>query len=144
EAWAVDWQNHGQSAILNEGILNTRRATLDDYADIIRQFLESPHLTGINVVAVGHSIGTCAWSIFNMGSTLPVSSVIAVILFEPVYILPQIRKNDNGILRDIMNIRGVKLRKIAFPSRDEAEKWARKRMPWKTWDEDMFKRYMVI
>lgn len=45
-------------------------------------------------------------------------------------------------MRGVMNVRGVKMRETTFTTRDEAATWARKRMPWKLWDERMFKCYM--
>lgn len=68
---------------------------------------------------------------------------MAVILFEPVYVIPPLVDKDERISRSALNVRGVKMRKDRFPSREDAAKWARKRMPWKTWDERMFNCYMV-
>jgi hypothetical protein len=77
EMWAIDEQNHGESAILNDEALRTRTigkprfgacmlrhssATgIEEYGDLIAHFLHSPIMMGKKVVLVGHSTGTCAW-----------------------------------------------------------------------------------
>jgi pimeloyl-ACP methyl ester carboxylesterase len=115
---------------------------LEDYADILRSFVESHHVAGKRLVAVGHSTATCAWTLAIFQISLPVSPIVAVVLFEPVHILQPVTADDERILRGKMNVRGVQSRKHTFPSREDASLWARKRMPWKTWDDRMFQCYL--
>ncbi|KAJ7158639.1 Alpha/beta hydrolase fold-1 [Mycena filopes] len=138
EMWAIDWQSHGQSAVVNESALVGRVVTVGDYAEILTHFLESPHVAGKQIIAVGHSISTCAWTFAVFQLTLRVSPIVGLILFEPVHILPPIAADDDRILRGQANYS----RRSTFPSREVAAQWARRRMPWKTWDERVFKCYM--
>ncbi|KDR74138.1 hypothetical protein GALMADRAFT_251004 [Galerina marginata CBS 339.88] len=142
EAWAIDWQSHGQSALANGEALRSRTATLSDYADILRRLLESPDMKGKRIVVVGHSSSTLAWTLAVLQAVIPPSVIEAVILVEAAFILPPIKENDERVVRGIMNEKGVKSRKHTFPSRDEAAKWCRRRMPWKVWDDRIFKCYM--
>ncbi|KAJ7729244.1 hypothetical protein DFH07DRAFT_781989 [Mycena maculata] len=100
--WAIDWQNHGDSAVMNDHTLQTKAASL-------------------------------TLAIFQI--SLPISPIVAVILFEPVHILQPVTAGDERILKGQLNIWGVKLRQTTFASREDASVWARKRMPWKTWDD---------
>ncbi|KAJ7662076.1 Alpha/Beta hydrolase protein [Mycena polygramma] len=149
EVWAIDWQNHGNSAVLNDHALQTKTATIEDYADILRSFVESHYVAGKKIIAIGHSTGTCAWQALRLTLTLaifqislPVSPIAAVILFEPVHILPPVTANDDRILKGKLNVRGVQSRQTTFASREEASIWARKRVPWKIWDDRMFQCYL--
>ncbi|KAJ6511402.1 Alpha/Beta hydrolase protein [Mycena vitilis] len=142
EAWAIDWQNHGNSAALNDHALQTKIATIEDYADILRSFVESHYVAGKKIIAIGHSTGTCAWTLATFQISLPVSPIAAIILFEPVHILPPVTANDDRILKGKLNVRGVQSRQTTFASREEASIWARKRVPWKIWDDRMFNCYL--
>ncbi|KAJ7450566.1 hypothetical protein FB451DRAFT_1285530, partial [Mycena latifolia] len=50
EVWAVDWQSHGEGAVVNEAALKNR-------PDAIAAFVKSTHLRDRHIVAVGHSAG---------------------------------------------------------------------------------------
>ncbi|KAH9481265.1 hypothetical protein JR316_0005787 [Psilocybe cubensis] len=142
EAWSIDWQSHGQSALVNQAVLSQRTATLTDYADILRRLLESKYLEGKNVVVVGHSSSTLAWTLAILQAIISPSLIKAVVFVEAAYVLPPLKENDERVAKGVTNEKGVKSRKHTFPSRDEAAKWCRRRMPWKLWDERMFKCYM--
>ncbi|KAJ6468283.1 Alpha/beta hydrolase fold-1 [Mycena sanguinolenta] len=142
EMWAIDWQSHGESSVVNESALRGTIVTVEDYADILRSFLESHHVAGKRIVAVGHSIATCAWTLAVYQMTLRVSPVVAFVFFEPVHILPPILADDERILRGQTNQGGAQTRQTTFADREAASQWARRRMPWKRWDERVFKCYI--
>ncbi|KAJ7508593.1 Alpha/Beta hydrolase protein [Mycena galericulata] len=142
ELWAIDWQNHGDSADMNDHALQTKTATIEDYADVLRAFVESHYVAGKRIIAVGHSTATCAWTLAIFQISLPVSPIAAVILFEPVHILQPVTADDERILKGKLNVRGVQSRKTTFASKEDVSLWARKRMPWKTWDNRVFQQYL--
>ncbi|KAJ7822178.1 hypothetical protein B0H14DRAFT_3146448 [Mycena olivaceomarginata] len=99
----------------------------------------SPPITPAEVPArIYEAVQTLA--IFQI--SLPISPVVAVILFEPVHILQPATADDERILKGQLNVRGVQSRQATFASREDASLWARKRMPWKTWDDRVFQRYL--
>ncbi|KAG5716857.1 hypothetical protein E4T56_gene3418 [Termitomyces sp. T112] len=61
EAWAFDWQSHGDAAIINARVLDSRKDAVSpsEWALALESFVES-HLRGHRIVALGHSAGTCA------------------------------------------------------------------------------------
>jgi len=143
EAWALDWQNHGQSALLNKARLQSRDAIgIEEYGDLLREFIESPHVRSKHIVAVGHSGSTAAWTLAVSQSILAVSPVKHFILFEPVHVFPPIVRNDKRLQKGFTNVQGVKARKTTFSSYDEVEKMVRKRYPWKAWDKRVQDAYL--
>ncbi|KAF7356271.1 Alpha/beta-hydrolase [Mycena venus] len=60
EAWALDWQSHGEAAVLNEDALkdDPKSAPLDLWASAIAGFLKSDLVAGHRLVGVGYSSGT--------------------------------------------------------------------------------------
>jgi pimeloyl-ACP methyl ester carboxylesterase len=69
EAWAFDWQSHGDSAVLNQNILRSGPAsTISDveapsayaWAEAIAKFIQSPRMQKRRVVCIGHSAGAAA------------------------------------------------------------------------------------
>ncbi|KAI0922960.1 hypothetical protein AcV5_009817 [Taiwanofungus camphoratus] len=64
EAWALDCQSHGDSALLNHDKLrdaNSRAISIEDYGDLLRFFTRSEYVAGHRLVAIGHSASTSAW-----------------------------------------------------------------------------------
>ncbi|GJJ08206.1 hypothetical protein Clacol_002414 [Clathrus columnatus] len=129
DAWALDWQNHVSGYLkLSHDLNRLLIEALNDYADVVRQLLESPHLADKNVVGIVTMFFPKLLGIFQV--TLPIPPLKRIVLFEPVYIIPPVMEKDERILRGVLN------------KRVEASQWARKRMPWRTWDERMFNCYM--
>ncbi|KAJ7614591.1 hypothetical protein DFH06DRAFT_1368198 [Mycena polygramma] len=140
EAWAIDWQNHGNSAVLNDHALQTKTRS--------RIMLISCVPSSSPIMLLGKDDcprafdGDMTLAIFRI--SLPVSPIPAVIMFKPVHILPPVTANDDRILKGKLNVRGVQSRQTTFASREEASIWARKRVPWKIWDDRMFQCYLCM
>ncbi|KAJ6538981.1 hypothetical protein B0H19DRAFT_961565, partial [Mycena capillaripes] len=63
EAWALDCQSHGASAVLNAEMLTSDKpiAGIEDYAFLLHWFIENGPILRDRCVAAGHSSGTSAW-----------------------------------------------------------------------------------
>lgn len=82
EAWALDWQNHGESAVYNKDDLKSRSTSIsmlsrnfehpivsDDarlnadvrtWGEAIAEFARSQHVEGHRIISIGHSAGASA------------------------------------------------------------------------------------
>ncbi|KAJ3795300.1 hypothetical protein GGU11DRAFT_240822 [Lentinula aff. detonsa] len=62
EAWSFDWQNHGDTALVNEEALKDRPEGVSIYvwASAITDFVRSPRMAGHRIVPLGHSAGAGA------------------------------------------------------------------------------------
>ncbi|KAG6900581.1 hypothetical protein C0993_008298 [Termitomyces sp. T159_Od127] len=65
EAWAFDWQSHGDAAVINARALDSRRDAVSpvEWALALETFIKS-HLRGHRIVALGHSAGTSAMLVY--------------------------------------------------------------------------------
>jgi hypothetical protein len=121
---------------------------LEDYADGLHPLRRVSLCGWEEIIAVGQATAMCAWYVFKYHApgpfhilhskdlavfqiALPISPIIAVVLFEPFHILRPVIVNDERILRGQLNIRGVQSRRTMFPWREEASLWLRQRTPWK-------------
>ncbi|KAI0770434.1 Alpha/Beta hydrolase protein [Fomes fomentarius] len=141
DAWTLDAQNHGDSAILNKEILGQVNAlTIQEYAGMLRFFVTSKLVQGRTIVAVGHSASTSAWTIACAERTIP--NIRAIILVEPVMVTPPIVDHDTRIVKGETNVAGVLSRRHAWSSRAALLDMLKKRYPWKIWDERIFEAYL--
>ena len=82
EAWAFDWQTHGDSAVLNQGLIPSGSTELPGesqlivfsfsmcltgtlpgvsiWARAIAEFIKAGHVRGKRLIAAGHSVGNTA------------------------------------------------------------------------------------
>ncbi|KAF8574183.1 hypothetical protein K439DRAFT_1642402 [Ramaria rubella] len=143
EAWSLDCQSHGHSGVLNESALRDGRAvSIEDYADLLRHFVQSDLVARKRVLAVGHSGSTVAWTLAAFETTSPVSPIAAFVFFEAVHMIPPTIHDDLRVVRGATNIKAAGLRKTAFASMEEAEKYTRSQYPWKKWDERVIQSYL--
>lgn len=139
EIWAFDWQGHGDSALLNESALKTRThaVSVADLACALVAFLETPHVRGHRIVAIGHSAGSSAWMYSTKLFTGGQVPYVAIILVEPPLIdretFAEHLEKQQVALRTIKKLVGS--RRDVWPSKEQAFEWFRSRLPWKTWDE---------
>ncbi|KZP10084.1 alpha/beta-hydrolase [Athelia psychrophila] len=63
EAWAFDWQSHGDSAVLNRGALDAhpRLISISEWAQALVAFVNSKFAVHHRIVVIGHSSGASAW-----------------------------------------------------------------------------------
>ncbi|KAI0722373.1 hypothetical protein C8T65DRAFT_734779 [Cerioporus squamosus] len=101
EAWALDAPNHGDAAALNGDILKSRQPySIQEYASMLASFIRSSSFVrGHDIVAIGHSASTSAWSeACSDSEPLPLRALVLVELPDD----PRLRmesKNIKGVLR---------------------------------------------
>ncbi|KAJ7798639.1 hypothetical protein B0H14DRAFT_3886403 [Mycena olivaceomarginata] len=81
EAWSLDWQNHGESAVLNEEALkdDPKSAPLDLWGRAIAHFLTSGLVTGHRLVGIGYSFGAVGLLLSTRGfQKCPYEGIILV------------------------------------------------------------------
>ncbi|KAJ7079902.1 Alpha/beta hydrolase family-domain-containing protein [Mycena epipterygia] len=136
EAWAFDWQNHGDAAILNrELVASTRQMGVSAYewAEAIAAFVRSPRMHGTRIVAIGHSAGTGAIVMSLKG--IPVSALpyVSVLLIEPTIATPEMFYNHIEPIMPTI-IAATTMRRDCWRSGADAYEWLKRRAPWKKWD----------
>ncbi|KAG5642245.1 hypothetical protein DXG03_003348 [Asterophora parasitica] len=138
EAWSFDWQNHGDSAVLNHEALIARPGGVSVYewASALAAFVRSPRMKGHRIVVLGHSAG--AGAIMLSTTDFPLSEIpyAAIVLVEPAMIT---RELFNAHLEDRMAtmnfaVSSTSVRRDTWESREAAFKWFSRRYPWNTWD----------
>ncbi|KAF5383442.1 hypothetical protein D9757_006089 [Collybiopsis confluens] len=153
EVWAVDVQNHGEAAVLNEDVTRERPEawSIWDYADAFatlrRDILGSDLSYQENkFVLVAHSASATAailtTTFFPFPSLHP-STFHSLILIEPA-IAPNPSFIDPArhtpLYRQISKL--MASRKDTWLSKDEAKEWMKERIPWGMWDERVLELYV--
>ncbi|KAF9474695.1 alpha/beta-hydrolase [Pholiota conissans] len=161
EAWAFDWQNHGDSAVLNrealkerpEGVCeptnethasNGRLTTLTaafEWCAAIASFINLPHMQGHRIVLVGHSAGAAAIALTTNFVPTFAHQYAALILVEPTMVTREVFASE---LEDRMSamefaVTATSARRDRWTSRAEALTYFVKRVPWGMWDERIVK-----
>ncbi|KAF5309122.1 hypothetical protein D9619_012789 [Psilocybe cf. subviscida] len=148
EVWGLDCQNHGEACTLNEDILakNPEILTIWDYAEAFAALYKSGLLGVLDpkkhrVVLCGHSAGavgiTLSTSFFNPPSRVPYHKLILV---DPPIWSKKFHGQDSDVYKMVEEMTPV--RRDIWKSRDEAKTWLRKRLPWNSWDERVFEKYV--
>ncbi|KAJ7624820.1 Alpha/beta hydrolase fold-1 [Roridomyces roridus] len=141
EAWAVDWQNHGDSAVLNRELLSTSPSRVYgvsaiEWGEAVAAFIRSPHLRGKRIVPIGHSAG--AGTLVLTMKDLPVCQLVypALILVEPTIIFKEdfYREIEERASTMDFVVTATLNRRERWKSREEAYSWMAKRVPWDVWD----------
>ncbi|KAF7330932.1 Alpha/beta-hydrolase [Mycena venus] len=131
EAWAVDCQSHGASAVLNADMLTSHTLIgIEEYAFLLHWFIEHGPIRGDSCVAVGHSSSTSAWVLAcTLSPSVPLR---ALVLIEPV----MISFPDHQDLIDLgkARVKFVAERRDKWKDNEELSSWMNRRHPWKTWD----------
>ncbi|KAI0671066.1 hypothetical protein C8Q78DRAFT_1131012 [Trametes maxima] len=144
EAWSLDAQSHGDSALLNKDVLEHLEAlSIEEYASMLRYFITSDYVRGRDIAVVGQSASTSAWILACSEIDLP--RLRAIILIEPVMITPPIANlaKDPRVLVGDANYVRVSTRQDAWPTYAALEAWLRKTRPWKTWEPRMLALYLA-
>jgi len=141
EVWSLEWQSHGQTAVVNEDNLDRRDGVSpSEYGTVLRYFVLSEHVAGHRIVPVGFSASTSAWALAMLSmASLPFT---AVIFIEPTILIPPILPDDPRAAQGVANRKAVLSRKDKWASMEEASEWMRKRYPWKLWDKRVFNLYL--
>ncbi|KAJ7167011.1 Alpha/beta hydrolase fold-1 [Mycena filopes] len=144
EAWAFDWQSHGDAALLNRALLASSRAdgvSVYEWATAITSFVCSPCMQGKRVVAVGHSAGAGAMLVALKSMSIPAIPFVSLVLVEPTMTTPAIFYRDRAKTVAAM-IAGTKMRRDRWASREDAFAWLGRRAPWKRWDPRVLRNFV--
>ncbi|KAJ7510692.1 alpha/beta-hydrolase, partial [Mycena galericulata] len=145
EAWAVDWQSHGVAALINEAALQNRPGvSVVEWAAAIASFIESPHLRGHRIVAVGHSAGASVVVLTTRNFLVSSVPFIGMVIVEPVMCSKDFYREYGEERESALStaIMVVNARRTTWPSRDEAFKYMRKNFIWKGWDPRVLRTYV--
>ncbi|PIL35231.1 hypothetical protein GSI_03021 [Ganoderma sinense ZZ0214-1] len=141
EAWSLDAQSHGDSAIINHLALADRQAlSIREYASMLNFFVTSKFVDGKDIIVVGHSASTSAWTIACADTTIP--RLRALIFVEPVMVVPPIPDGDPRIMAGDTNVIGVLARSEGWDSYASLRRMFKKRYPWKVWDERVLQAHL--
>ncbi|KAF8901590.1 Alpha/beta hydrolase family-domain-containing protein [Mucidula mucida] len=136
EAWCIDCQDHGESAILNEEALLTRPRFISgyDYAQTFDVLIKSGLVdfsAQARIILIGHSAGAASVIL----ATLPVLDhrIEKIILVEP---------SRSALLTDRMISLSQSQRDV-WENREEARQWMLSRNPWRRWDPRVLDHYVT-
>uniref|UniRef100_A0A0W0F8H8 AB hydrolase-1 domain-containing protein n=1 Tax=Moniliophthora roreri TaxID=221103 RepID=A0A0W0F8H8_MONRR len=139
EAWAFDWQNHGDSAVVNEEKLNDRPEGISVYewSAAIRNFVHSPRMKGHRIVPLGHSAGAGTMMLLTLEIPLSEIPYVALVLIEATMITREhfYESFDARIETMEFTINATLGRRDTWPSKEFAFEWMSKRFPWQFWDQ---------
>ncbi|KAJ7917192.1 Alpha/Beta hydrolase protein [Mycena leptocephala] len=141
EAWAFDWQTHGESAILNRELLETSPSRVygvsaSEWSDGIAVFVNSPHMRGKRIVPIGHSAGAGAMVLTTKDRPVSAIPYVSLILIEPTVIpreLFYVNVEDRVMTMEFV-VAATATRRERWRSREEAHAWLARRIPWDSWD----------
>ncbi|KAJ7799996.1 Alpha/beta hydrolase fold-1 [Mycena olivaceomarginata] len=144
EAWSFDWQNHGESAVLNEEALkdDPKSAPLDLWGRSIAQFLTSGLVSGHRFVGIGYSIGAVGILLSTRGfDKCPYEGIILV---EPCVVDEDTwAANHDEIHAAFDTVRNaVKHRRDIWASKREAHQYFLGRFPWNAWNSRIVALYV--
>ncbi|KAJ7488182.1 Alpha/Beta hydrolase protein [Mycena latifolia] len=141
EAWAFDWQTHGDSAVLNRQLLETSPSRVyglsaSEWAEAIAAFVRSPHMQGKRMVAVGHSAGAGAMVMSMQDTPLSALPYAALVLIEPTVIPRDLfyQQIEERVSTMEFVVNATTARRDRWRSRPEAHAWLARRLPWDGWD----------
>ncbi|KAJ7115440.1 Alpha/beta hydrolase fold-1 [Mycena epipterygia] len=136
EAWALDWQSHGDAGVLNEAILKSGRPDglpAAEWGPAILAFVRSPHMQGRRIVPIGHSAG--AGTLAFTAKDMDIASIpyVAFVLIEASVANREIfNRIVFGRLEALTRV--TKARRALWKSREEAYQWLKTKSQCKSWD----------
>ncbi|KAJ7031707.1 Alpha/beta hydrolase fold-1 [Mycena alexandri] len=136
EAWAFDWQNHGDSVVLNHEILNSTPSPAFEWSEAIAAFISSPHMRGRRILPVGHSAGAGTMVLTARNKPLRDIPYAALVLIEPTVIpreLFYLSVEDRVQTMEFV-VTATTSRRERWRSREDAHSWLGRRIPWDSWD----------
>ncbi|KAJ7075855.1 Alpha/beta hydrolase fold-1 [Mycena belliarum] len=144
EAWAVDCQNHGESAVANEKQLFEHPQLIDiwEYANALATFRRDL-IRQEKVIVVAHSAGAVAGVLvtmfFNPPNRIPFSSIVLV--EPPLFTKDMYQLHKTPMYAAVATM--TPLRRDIWASHKAAKDWLMKRPPWSSWSEDALESYVT-
>ncbi|KAJ6503882.1 Alpha/beta hydrolase fold-1, partial [Mycena sanguinolenta] len=141
EAWAFDWQTHGESAILNRQLFTTSPSRVygvsaSEWSDAIAAFVNSPRMHSRQIVAIGHSAGAGTMVLTIKDKPMSEIPFVSFILIEPTIISRDLfyaHLEDRAGQMEFV-VAATTARRERWRSREDAHSWMSKRVPWDLWD----------
>ncbi|KAF9478000.1 alpha/beta-hydrolase [Pholiota conissans] len=153
EAWAFDWQSHGDSGVLNRSALisrSTKAATtkpnhlaLREWAAALKEFIHSPRMAGHQLVLIGHCVGMTALT-HAISDRRICPSIKTLIMVDPIIITEQAWKADLEKREGVMNhlLQETSARPDTWDSKEKAYVYFSRRYPWKQWNKEVLKVFV--
>lgn len=146
EAWSCDWPSHGEAALLNAEVLESRGQYISAFEWIppIIALLKSPLLQGHRIVGIGHSAGANSITIPMKAFPEQSPPYVSLILVEPTSISLEryFREVEVHELKTQQRTEATSSRRDTWVSRSEAYSWLQKRFPWKLWENRVLRTYV--
>ncbi|KAI0040388.1 alpha/beta-hydrolase [Auriscalpium vulgare] len=138
EAWSIDGPNHGHAGVLNERAFFERPQGITSYewARGMQALFNSGLMRpGTKRIGVGHSAGACALILSTTGyqlDNLPLESIVVV---EPPMLPKEVvaKLGSDPSMALAAVVKAVMARRDVWVSREDAEQWLQKRLPWNRW-----------
>ncbi|KZT09004.1 alpha/beta-hydrolase [Laetiporus sulphureus 93-53] len=144
EAWSIDWQSHGDAAVVNEHLLKSRGVSALEYANGVVALLSSHHLQGHSILGIGHSAGATAILLSTLAFPQDKSPYRGIVLTEPAITtreeFEQHREGRTATLAAVF--KAVDERRDMWRDRTEALQHFKKRLPFRTWDPRILQLFM--
>ncbi|KIM88875.1 hypothetical protein PILCRDRAFT_813871 [Piloderma croceum F 1598] len=137
EAWAFDWQTHGDSAVLNSNALKSRPdgVSITEWARALVAFVNSKHAVLRRLVVIGHAGGASTWMYSTKFFPFRIP-YLTVILVEPKLI--HLDAFDNSIQGqgdfDGWFPEATTTRRGSWSSKKDASRYLGGHFPWNAWD----------
>ncbi|KAF9502273.1 alpha/beta-hydrolase [Pleurotus eryngii] len=147
EAWAFDWQNHGDAAVLNRDALQRRPSpgvSVYEWAKAMSAFMKSDHMKGHKIIPIGHSGGAGAVMLTLKDFPLWAPPHVAFVLVEPT-IMSEAQWQvliDDRMEKMQSSIRMTMKRRTLWPNREDAFAWFRRKYPGTTWDDRVLRAFV--
>ncbi|KAF9553883.1 alpha/beta-hydrolase [Agrocybe pediades] len=147
EVWSLDCQNHGEAAALNDELFlrEPKILNIHHYAQAFVTLYHSGLLGDIKkgkqkIALVGHSAGAIASVFATAGFGSPRGAPFdMVILIDPPLFAPEMVDNMTDVYK--MVEKTTPLRRAVWKSKDEAYKWLKARLPYKSWAPRVLRLY---
>ncbi|OBZ71433.1 hypothetical protein A0H81_08376 [Grifola frondosa] len=139
EAWAFDWQSHGEAGVLNDALLKDDGAcglSVREWAAGLQTALASRDFSGHRLVGIGHSSGATAILLSTIssdaGKGVPYE---AIVLVEPSLITRAVFNAHLAERERALKFmhKAITARRDTWGSREEALLDFKTRLPWKIW-----------
>ncbi|KZV76686.1 alpha/beta-hydrolase [Peniophora sp. CONT] len=144
EAWALDWQSHGDSAVLNADVLGQDEiVSISVWGRALASFASSARLQG-PIIAIGHSAGSSAFMYSTKFFAAKDVPYAAMLLIEPPLIDRDVfEANHKDRQRQLKFVTAaVSKSRASWPNKASALEYFAKRPPWRTWDRRVLELYV--
>ncbi|KAJ3761957.1 hypothetical protein EV360DRAFT_36725 [Lentinula raphanica] len=145
ECWAIDAQNHGEAALLNEQVIRERPETCLFWSLILRAPLprKQPSLLHVQSLTIISTRSILTTTFFPLPVLQTQNIFHSLILIEPA-IVPGPAFLDFSRHTPLLQTmtRLMAKRKDTWASKEEARAWLAEKMPWGMWDARVLDRYV--